>query len=315
MGEATGDNSGGLLLPGAAELPPPGMVGAGKLAKALGVTRMTITNYVRDGMPHTVASGQRWFDQAACVAWAKTNKAHAVEASTAHHGGIRGGAGRKAGLNVRGVRRASGVAGSVAGRVNGRGGGRGRSTAAGEPGQAFDQSPLGQAVREAAMEAAEQGEGLSLMRILNGRSISDPGVLNEVIGRVTRADAENLRALIEASSKDMAMKAKRGELVDRAAAAAAMQEVITGLVHAIDGLPQRLADLAQIGLPPVAGDRGQSAEPMDPMSVARLRAAAERLVLEIRQRAAAALQERSGTGAAAGGAAVMADAATEQEAA
>jgi hypothetical protein len=54
---------------------------------------------------------------------------------------------------------------------------------------------------------------------------------------------------------------------------------------------------------------------MDPMSVARLRAAAERLVLEIRQRAAAALQERSGTGAAAGGAAVMADAATEQEAA
>jgi len=275
MGEATGDNSGGLLLPGAAELPPPGMVGAGKLAKALGVTRMTITNYVRDGMPHTVASGQRWFDQAACVAWAKTNKAHAVEASTAHHGGIRGGAGRKAGLNV----------------------------------------PLGQAVREAAMEAAEQGEGLSLMRILNGRSISDPGVLNEVIGRVTRADAGNLRALIEASSKDMAMKAKRGELVDRAAAAAAMQEVITGLVHAIDGLPQRLADLAQIGLPPVAGDRGQSAEPMDPMSVARLRAAAERLVLEIRQRAAAALQERSGTGAAAGGAAVMADAATEQEAA
>jgi hypothetical protein len=289
---------------------PPGMLSARELARAVCLTKQSITNYSRDGMPHVMVEGRRFFDLAKCRKWIADNKRHVIEPGAVWAGGRRKGAGRKRKSPNGQMAKWSneGGAGAVAGVVAGADGGAASPTAAGaapvagpvavaawDPLEPSETLPLMRAALDERAERAglEAENEWSIARVLRGRTLRDEGVVEELLAHGNKADIDKLNAMLDGLRKDQAMRERRGELLARDAVIGVFRETLAAVLAAVDRLPTMLADQARIGLPPVAGDRGQSGQPMDAMDVARLRALAETMVADLRSAAAASLEQLS----------------------
>jgi hypothetical protein len=169
------------------------------------------------------------------------------------------------------------------------------AVAAWDPLEPTETLPLMRAALDERAERAglEAENEWSIARVLKGRTLRDEGVVEELLAHGNKADIDKLNAMLDGLRKDQAMRERRGELLARDAVIGVFRETLSAVLAAVDRLPTMLADQARIGLPPVAGDRGQSGQPMDAMDVARLRALAETMVADLRSAAAASLEQLS----------------------